>query len=86
MANTKVLPLNDEEPHHLLKLMTEDDCEVLLVSGGPFRAYLWIGGKDGYCQTTIGGEKALRALATAILKELDSPVPRKQRTKKTRVV
>ena len=86
MANTKILPQPENEPHHLLTLATEDNCEVFLVSGGPLRAYVWIGNREGGMHTTIGGEKALRALANAILKELDSPAPRKRKTKKERVV
>lgn len=78
MANSKVLPPDHDQPHLLIRLATEDGCEVNLVSGGPRNAYLWIGNNEGNMHTTISGEKALRALADTILKELDAPQPRRK--------
>jgi hypothetical protein len=56
---------------HALELKADEGCDVYLVAGGRRRAYLWFGGKDGIMVDTISGEKALRAMAEAILKELD---------------
>ena len=57
---------------------TQDECLVSLVKGGPKRAYVWIGRKDGGFVTTIEGEKVLRELARAILREI-GPVRNRNR-------
>lgn len=70
MGKAKVV-MNQNSDH---RLTIEGDYggEVILVRGGPLRAYLWIGDKEGYMNETIGSEKVLRALAEAILAELDA--------------
>lgn len=75
--SAKVLP-TVRDAGHAMEMRTDDGYEAILVAGGPLRAYLWIGDKQGYLHTTITGEKALRALAAAILKELDTPRKRRK--------
>ena len=58
--------------HQRLRLVSDMGYEISLVKGGPKRAYLWIGGEDGFNHDTISGEEVLRALAKAILAELDA--------------
>ena len=65
----KLIPV--EEKHHRLAILSDMGCEVYLVRGGPRRAFIWIGDENGINSDTISGEKALRALAEAILAELD---------------
>jgi hypothetical protein len=53
--------------------MTDDFGKGMLniVEGGPRRAYVWVGPKDGSGVVyTFSGERALRELAKAILKEI----------------
>lgn len=58
--------------HRLLISTDGKDGEVILVRGGPKRAYLWAGQMpSGDGCVTVSGEKVLRRLAQTILAELN---------------
>lgn len=61
-------------PKHIAFRRATDEREVVLVKGGRL-AYIWLGQTiDGRLHTaTLTGEATLRALAHAILAEVDRP-------------
>lgn len=74
----KILSESETREDHALAMLADRGCELFLVRGGPLRAYIWIGDKAGQLNDTISGEKPLRALAEAILAELDRPQKRRK--------
>lgn len=61
---------NHERDHVVVSLVCDGGSRVRLVKGGKRGAYIWIGDSTDRMLDTISGEKALRALARAILAEL----------------
>lgn len=58
-----------EEKHHTFRIISDHGDDVILVGKGK-QAYLWAGAKPLCGCTTVSGQKTLRALAKAILKEV----------------
>ena len=62
--------LKTEQKDHRVRIQADAERgELLLVRGGPKRAYLWAA-RDGEECVTFSGEKVLRKLAKEIIAEL----------------
>lgn len=71
MTKAQVVKVGSYDRKHVrVSIVCDDGSRVSFVRGGKRLAYLRIGDTDGLMLDTISGEKALRALARAILAEL----------------
>lgn len=62
--------VKNQEPHHALSIKDDHGLDVTLIAGGKRRTYLWVGCDHNRLVATVSGEKTLRALARAILREV----------------
>lgn len=65
--------------HHAVTLKDDRGREIVLIKGGPRRAYLWVVSSPEHPVVTVSGAVALRTLAYSILREVGFNRPRKTR-------